>query len=223
MRPTEWRVADAKITIPGLTSDDQNLHEERIKLWNDFNHAWLAIFQRQKEMMESGQQLQRTQTLISPEGLKKMGKSLVKYCDIIERYGLVDYQYGVWEEQIIDSMCHPAVASLGRLGNVSLTIAYQSSESVSSSTTLPSNQPEMLAKGSLKSLVAEKSPISLTRLLGCCFLVSLPRPSSASCSMVTFPRSRRHAPVLRYLPIAFGFLYPGYIHSTIPFLFVTPG
>ncbi|KAK3308211.1 uncharacterized protein B0T15DRAFT_490803 [Chaetomium strumarium] len=86
----------------GLTSDDQNLHEERIKLWNDFNHAWLAIFQRQKEMMESGQQLQRTQTLIPHEGLKKMGKSLVRYCDNIERHGLVDYQYGVWEEQIVD-------------------------------------------------------------------------------------------------------------------------
>ncbi|KAK4241112.1 hypothetical protein C8A03DRAFT_30716 [Achaetomium macrosporum] len=86
----------------GLTSDDQHLHDDRIKLWNDFNHAWLAMFQRQKEMMESGQQLQRPQTLISQEGLKKMGKSLVRYCDSIERHGLVDYQYGVWEEQIID-------------------------------------------------------------------------------------------------------------------------
>ncbi|KAL2135344.1 hypothetical protein VTI74DRAFT_8870 [Chaetomium olivicolor] len=86
----------------GLTSDDQNLHGERIKLWNDFNHAWLAMFQRQKEMMESGQQLQRSQSLIPLEGLQKMGKDLVRLCDSIERHGLVDYQYGVWEERIID-------------------------------------------------------------------------------------------------------------------------
>ncbi|SPQ21250.1 0acf0048-c05d-4f22-aeb0-f0b24d211cd6 [Thermothielavioides terrestris] len=86
----------------GLTSDDQNLHGERIKMWNDFNHAWLAICQRQKEMMESGQQLQRSQSLIPREGLEKMGKELVKLCDGIERHGLVDYQYGVWEEQIVD-------------------------------------------------------------------------------------------------------------------------
>ncbi|KAL2162786.1 hypothetical protein VTH06DRAFT_6622 [Thermothelomyces fergusii] len=86
----------------GLTSDDQSLHEGRIKLWNDFNHAWLAMFQKQKEMMESGQQIQRPQSLISKEGLQKMGKDLLRLCDGVERHGLVDYQYGVWEEQIID-------------------------------------------------------------------------------------------------------------------------
>ncbi|KAK3327900.1 hypothetical protein B0T19DRAFT_176730 [Cercophora scortea] len=85
----------------GLTSDDQNLHSDRIKLWNDFNHAWLGMFQRQKEMMEATQQTQRPQSLISQEGLEKMGKELVRLCDGIERHGLVDYQYGVWEEQII--------------------------------------------------------------------------------------------------------------------------
>ncbi|KAL2135345.1 hypothetical protein VTI74DRAFT_8871 [Chaetomium olivicolor] len=53
-------------------------------------------------MMESGQQLQRSQSLIPLEGLQKMGKDLVRLCDSIERHGLVDYQYGVWEERIID-------------------------------------------------------------------------------------------------------------------------
>lgn len=66
------------------------------------------MFQKQKEMMESGQQIQRPQSLISQEGLQKMGKDLVRLCDGVERHGLVDYQYGVWEEQIIDSrfLCH---------------------------------------------------------------------------------------------------------------------
>ena len=32
-----------------------------------------------------------------------MGNELIRLCDSIERHGLVDYQYGVWEEQIMDS------------------------------------------------------------------------------------------------------------------------
>lgn len=89
--------------LTGLTSDDQNLHSDRIKLWNDFNHAWLATFQAQKELMESGRPLGRGQTLITLDGLKKLGDELVRLCDSIERHGLVDYQYGVWEEQITES------------------------------------------------------------------------------------------------------------------------
>jgi len=30
-----------------------------------------------------------------------MGKELVRLCDIMEKHGLVDYQMGVWEEEII--------------------------------------------------------------------------------------------------------------------------
>lgn len=90
-------------SLAGLTSDDQNLHSDRIKLWNDFNHAWLATFQAQKELMDSGRPLGRGQTLITLDGLKKLGDELVRLCDSIERHGLVDYQYGVWEEQITES------------------------------------------------------------------------------------------------------------------------
>ncbi|KAK3325310.1 hypothetical protein B0H66DRAFT_118426 [Apodospora peruviana] len=86
----------------GLTSDDQNLHNDRIRLWDDFNHAWLGILQAQKDMMEAGQQPQRSQTLISKDGLEKMGNELVKLCDSVERHGLVDYQYGVAEERIVE-------------------------------------------------------------------------------------------------------------------------
>lgn len=53
--------------------------------------------------MESGRPLGRGQTLITLDGLKKLGDELVRLCDSIERHGLVDYQYGVWEEQITES------------------------------------------------------------------------------------------------------------------------
>ncbi|KND93852.1 hypothetical protein TOPH_01733 [Tolypocladium ophioglossoides CBS 100239] len=87
----------------GLSQDDATLHDERIKLWNDFNHAWLALLFQQKTMMESGQQLSESQRLMPEETLNKMGDELIRLCDGIERHGLVDYQYGVWEEQIESS------------------------------------------------------------------------------------------------------------------------
>lgn len=71
----------------------------------------------QKDLMEPGRQLQRSQTLISKEGLEKMGKELVRLCDGIERHGLVDYQYGVWEQQIIESKhTHPLCLHPGKHG-----------------------------------------------------------------------------------------------------------
>ncbi|KPM38353.1 hypothetical protein AK830_g8210 [Neonectria ditissima] len=84
----------------GLNLDDTNLHADRIKLWNDFNHAWLALGHRQIELMASGQQPSRSQSVMSKAMLKKLGNELIRLCDGIERHGLVDYQYGVWEEQI---------------------------------------------------------------------------------------------------------------------------
>ncbi|KAI1407434.1 hypothetical protein F5Y13DRAFT_174839 [Hypoxylon sp. FL1857] len=90
-----------RLTVEGLAGDNENLYRERIKMWRDFNHAWLALFQKQKDMMESGLQLQRGQTLVSEEGLRKMGEEIVRLCDGIDRHGLVDYEYGVWEENII--------------------------------------------------------------------------------------------------------------------------
>lgn len=68
-------------------------------------------------MVASGIPPQRGQTLVSEESLKKMGKEIVRLCDGIERHGLVDYEYGVWEEPIIEStyypcMCYPFLADL---------------------------------------------------------------------------------------------------------------
>ncbi|CAG9999872.1 unnamed protein product [Clonostachys byssicola] len=85
----------------GLTLDDSSLHADRLKLWNDFNHAWLALGSQQKDLAESGRQLSRTQRLMSQATVEKLGSELVRLCDGLERHGLVDYQYGVWEDQII--------------------------------------------------------------------------------------------------------------------------
>jgi hypothetical protein len=84
----------------GLSSDDASLHPDRIKLWNDLNHAWLALGHRQRELMTSDQPPSRSYRTMSKATIKKMGTELVRLCDGIEPHGLVDYQYGVWEDQI---------------------------------------------------------------------------------------------------------------------------
>ncbi|KAK2926700.1 hypothetical protein FoTM2_013569 [Fusarium oxysporum f. sp. vasinfectum] len=95
---TSWLLS--QVADLGLNLDDTNLHADRIQLWNDFNHAWLGLGQRQIDLMTSSQQLSSTQSLVSKAVIKKMGNELIRLCDGIERHGLVDYQYGVWEDQI---------------------------------------------------------------------------------------------------------------------------
>lgn len=54
-------------------------------------------------MLDAGQPPPPPQSLIPEEFLEKMGHDLVRLCDAMERHGLVDYQMGVWEEEIISS------------------------------------------------------------------------------------------------------------------------
>jgi hypothetical protein len=81
------------------------MHAERIKLWEQFNTAWLSALQTQREttisMLDTGQRPQSPRTLMDIEQMENMGKELVRLCDSMEKHGLVDYQMGVWEEDII--------------------------------------------------------------------------------------------------------------------------
>ncbi len=91
----------------GLLNDDESKHAERLQLWDEFNTCWLAVLQHQKEltqkMLETGEPPPAPQSLIPEETLENMGSELVRLCDRVEKHGLVDYQVGVWEEEIISS------------------------------------------------------------------------------------------------------------------------
>ena len=52
-------------------------------------------------MLESGRQLEHSQSLMSQNMIKKMAEKLIRESDGIAEDGLVDYQCGVAEEQII--------------------------------------------------------------------------------------------------------------------------
>ncbi|KAL4999059.1 hypothetical protein BDV10DRAFT_193939 [Aspergillus recurvatus] len=99
---SEWLVATAREL--GILRDDQMLHSDRLKLWNDFNICWLALCQKQKDMtqelLQTGRQSPRT-SLLSIEMMDSLGKQLIQLCDQMEQHGLVDYQMGIWEEEIL--------------------------------------------------------------------------------------------------------------------------
>ncbi|QDS77760.1 hypothetical protein FKW77_004955 [Venturia effusa] len=106
-----WLLGNAEAL--GLVRDDETMHRDRIKLWEEFNTAWLSALQRQKEMtmemLDTGQRPHHPQSLLEADQMEGMGKELVRLCDIMEKHGLVDYQMGVWEEEIITRKVHSGV------------------------------------------------------------------------------------------------------------------
>ncbi|GIZ46491.1 hypothetical protein CKM354_000961700 [Cercospora kikuchii] len=89
----------------GLTRDDDNLHDERIRLWDEFNRAWLVTLEKQRELTQEyirNQGLREPQSIMSAQILEHLSRELVRLCDSVEKHGLVDYQMGVAEEEIMD-------------------------------------------------------------------------------------------------------------------------
>ncbi|KAK6541651.1 hypothetical protein TWF694_007445 [Orbilia ellipsospora] len=103
---SEWLLSNA--VDLGLVRDEQELYKDRSKLWNEFNMCWMMAMQKQKELLleqkTTGQSIQPPRDLITEESLENMGAELVRHCDNMERHGLVDYQMGVWEEEILGAI-----------------------------------------------------------------------------------------------------------------------
>lgn len=101
--------------ITGILRDDQMPHSDRLKLWNDFNICWLALCQKQKDMtqdlLQTGRQPSRA-SLLSIEAMDTLGKQLIQLCDQMEQHGLVDYQIGIWEEEILSGRSAPKSSHL---------------------------------------------------------------------------------------------------------------
>ncbi|KAL1898399.1 hypothetical protein Cpir12675_001944 [Ceratocystis pirilliformis] len=88
-------------TVPlALHLDNQDRRSERLAMWNDFNHTWLALLQKQKDFLNETATPVPGHPPLSLEQLKACGNSIVKLGELMEPHALVDYQYGVWEDQI---------------------------------------------------------------------------------------------------------------------------
>lgn len=101
---TEWLLTHVEEL--GLTRDEPHLVTQRRQLWDDLNNTWLIILQRQLEqttkLAATDPDASFPPNLIPERTLKRAGDKLVALANEVEPHGLVDYQMGIWEEQIIE-------------------------------------------------------------------------------------------------------------------------
>lgn len=96
---TRWLVGS--VSALGLQHDDESRHEERIELWTELNLCWEALGQKQKEITEEALRTTRLPAdILSSDTITHLVDELVNLCDQLEQYGLVDFELGIWEEQI---------------------------------------------------------------------------------------------------------------------------
>ncbi|KAJ9660648.1 hypothetical protein H2198_002390 [Neophaeococcomyces mojaviensis] len=97
---TEWLLGSVRAL--GLHHDDEENHDQRLLLWRELNHAWEALGQKQKTITEEAARTRRQpRDILSSAAIIALVDKLVQLCDQIEKYGLVDYEIGIWEEQIV--------------------------------------------------------------------------------------------------------------------------
>lgn len=80
------------------------VYADRLQLLNDFNLCWLAVCQKQKDLLQDVLRTRRQPphtTLLNDDVMDNLGKELIQLCDRVEQFGLVDYQMGIWEEEIL--------------------------------------------------------------------------------------------------------------------------
>ncbi|KIX10614.1 uncharacterized protein Z518_01698 [Rhinocladiella mackenziei CBS 650.93] len=97
---SRWLVSS--VTALGLHHDDETRQAERIGLWREFNLCWEALGQKQKDITEEALRTRRQPAdVLSADTIKSLVDELVSLCDQLEQYGLVDFEMGIWEEQIV--------------------------------------------------------------------------------------------------------------------------
>ncbi|OAP56854.1 hypothetical protein AYL99_08966 [Fonsecaea erecta] len=97
---TRWLVSS--VTALGLHHDDETRHAERVEFWRELNLCWEALGQRQKDITEEALRTKRPPVdMLSASTMTSLMDDLVTLCDQLEQYGLVDFEMGIWEEQII--------------------------------------------------------------------------------------------------------------------------
>ncbi|KIW75625.1 hypothetical protein Z517_10367 [Fonsecaea pedrosoi CBS 271.37] len=97
---TRWLVSS--VAALGLHHDDETRHAERVDFWRELNLCWEALGQKQREITEEAARSKRPPVdMLSASSITSLMDDLVGMCDQLEQYGLVDFEMGIWEEQIV--------------------------------------------------------------------------------------------------------------------------
>ncbi|KTW27375.1 hypothetical protein T552_02354 [Pneumocystis carinii B80] len=68
--------------------------------WHSLNEAWLYFLCRTGEEIKTN----TSHPSITEIHLEMLGQDIIGWCDQLEKYGLVDYEMGFWEERILEVM-----------------------------------------------------------------------------------------------------------------------
>jgi hypothetical protein len=108
----------SNIVALGLHHDDSEKYQERLDMWQRFNLCWEALGQKQKDIYDEAVHTNRQPNdILSADVLTRLVQELVNMCDQLEQYGLVDYELGIAEEQIV----HIFIICLDQIQPVSTT------------------------------------------------------------------------------------------------------
>jgi hypothetical protein len=72
------------------------------------NNCWLALLQKQLDIdhgLAATEYLPKGHSILSLARMEAMGHDLIQLCDKLEPLGLVDYEIGIWEEEILTGRC----------------------------------------------------------------------------------------------------------------------
>lgn len=101
MQISNWLLSS--VVALGLHIDDPDEHDTRLEMWREFNLCWEALGLKQKDIIEDALRSGRQPSdMLTADRLHNMVADLLKLTDTIEQHGLVDYEMGVSEEQIVD-------------------------------------------------------------------------------------------------------------------------
>ena len=82
--------------------DWRKAYEQRLQFWRDIHHSWLVLLQRQWDEMRQLREPRTTNAnILSKSSLQGLGDEVVQVGDALEKFGLVDYEMGFQEGELI--------------------------------------------------------------------------------------------------------------------------
>ncbi|KAK9235195.1 hypothetical protein V1525DRAFT_410676 [Lipomyces kononenkoae] len=88
----------------GLADDRSLPYDTRLQFWRLFNRSWIGVISRNWLMSGGGMTVAQGPTSLTRQQLEEMAELVISLSDNVQRYGLVDYEVGVWEEHILEGM-----------------------------------------------------------------------------------------------------------------------
>lgn len=72
-----------------------------------------------QDLISTGRQPVQT-SLLSRDSMEAMGTSLIRLCDQLQQHGLVDYQMGIWEQEILSGKVIPNAVKIAEINTTPL-------------------------------------------------------------------------------------------------------